>query len=75
MGGARPKALLADGPRSVIAKFSSSSDPYPVVKAEYIAMELAQRAGIDAARRTAQALDYGRAARGANSTGPANAQA
>jgi len=49
VGGARPKALIADGERGMIAKFSSSTDPYPVVKAEYIAMELARRAGIDAA--------------------------
>ena len=49
VGGARPKALLADGARSVIAKFASSTDPYPVAKAEYIAMELARRAGLDAA--------------------------
>ena len=57
VGGARPKALIADGERGMIAKFSSSTDPYPVVKAEYIAMELARRAGIDAARvELAQAL-------------------
>ena len=49
VGGARPKALLADGARSVIAKFASSTDPYPVVQAEYVAMELARRAGLDAA--------------------------
>lgn len=49
VGGARPKALIADGEQGAIAKFSSSTDPYPVVKAEYIAMELARRAGIDAA--------------------------
>ena len=49
VGGARPKALLADGARSVIAKFSSTTDPYPVVKAEYIAMELARRARLDVA--------------------------
>ena len=49
VGGARPKALIADGERGMIAKFSSSTDPYPVVKAEYIAMELARRAGIDVA--------------------------
>ena len=49
VGGARPKALLADGPRRLIAKFPSSTDSYPVVKAEYVAMELARRAGIDAA--------------------------
>ncbi len=57
VGGARPKALLADGGRSMIAKFSSSTDPYPVVKAEYVAMELARRAGLDAAPvELAQAL-------------------
>ncbi len=57
VGGARPKALIADGQRGMIAKFSSSTDPYPVVKAEYIAMELARRAGIDVAGvELAQAL-------------------
>lgn len=57
VGGARPKALIAGGDRGMIAKFSSSTDPYPVVKAEYIAMELARRAGIDAAPvELAQAL-------------------
>ncbi len=49
VGGARPKALLADGDRRLIAKFASSADPYPVVKAEYVAMELARRSGIDVA--------------------------
>jgi serine/threonine-protein kinase HipA len=49
VGGARPKALLrADGGR-FIAKFSSSADTYPVVQAEFVAMELARRAGIDVA--------------------------
>lgn len=50
VGGARPKALLGDGRRKLIAKFSSSTDTYPVVKGEFIAMELARRAGLDAAR-------------------------
>ena len=49
VGGARPKALLDAGARSVIAKFASSTDPYPVVQAEYVAMELARRVGLDAA--------------------------
>lgn len=49
IGGARPKALLCDGERRLIAKFSSATDAYPVVKGEYLAMELARRAGIDAA--------------------------
>lgn len=50
VGGARPKALLDDGDRGLIAKFSSTTDTYPVVKGEYIAMELARRAGLDAAK-------------------------
>lgn len=50
VGGARPKALMEDGERKLIAKFSSAGDPYSVVKGEYAAMELARRAGIDAAR-------------------------
>ena len=49
VGGARPKALLRDGSRHMIAKFSASTDIYPVVKAEYVAMELARRVGIDVA--------------------------
>lgn len=47
IGGARPKALLDDDGRRLIAKFSSSTDPYPVVKAEAVAMELARRVGIN----------------------------
>ena len=49
IGGARPKALLDDGGRQLIAKFSSHTDPYPVVKAEAVAMELARRVGLDVA--------------------------
>jgi serine/threonine-protein kinase HipA len=49
IGGARPKALLDDGDRRLIAKFSSSSDTYPLVKGEFAAMELARRAGLDVA--------------------------
>ena len=50
VGGARPKALLDDGPRKLIAKFSSSTDTFPVVQGEFVAMELAHRAGLDVAR-------------------------
>lgn len=50
MGGARPKALIDDGPRKLIAKFSSTTDTYPVVKGEFLAMELARRAGLDVAK-------------------------
>lgn len=49
VGGARPKVLLSDGTRKLIAKFSSSTDTYPVVKGEFLAMELARRAGLDVA--------------------------
>lgn len=49
IGGARPKALITDGDHKYIAKFSSSTDLYSVVKAEFIAMRLAALAGIDVA--------------------------
>ncbi len=49
IGGARPKALIEDRGTKYIAKFSSSSDLYNVVKAEYLAMRLASIAGLEAA--------------------------
>jgi serine/threonine-protein kinase HipA len=49
IGGARPKALIEDDRVKHVAKFSSSSDTYSVVKAEFIAMRLAALCGIDAA--------------------------
>lgn len=49
LGGARPKAMLEDGDKKLIAKFSSSSDSYHVVKAEFIAMRLAAKAGLNVA--------------------------
>lgn len=49
LGGARPKALIEDGDRKLIAKFSTSGDLYNVVKAEFVAMRLARAAGLDAA--------------------------
>jgi serine/threonine-protein kinase HipA len=49
IGGARPKALIDDGDRKLIAKFSSTTDNYPVVQGEYVAMELARRVGLDVA--------------------------
>ena len=48
-GGARPKATLAHGDRHLIAKFSSLTDTYPVMKAEAVAMDLARRAGLNVA--------------------------
>lgn len=47
IGGARPKALIDDDARKYIAKFSSSSDTYSVVKGEYIAMRLAALSGLN----------------------------
>ena len=49
LGGARPKATIQDGDTRMIAKFSSSADTYNMVKAEYVAMRLAARAGLDVA--------------------------
>jgi serine/threonine-protein kinase HipA len=49
IGGARPKVLLTDADRSLIAKFASTTDIRPVVKAEGVAMELARRAGLNVA--------------------------
>lgn len=49
IGGARPKALINDGTRKFIAKFSAANDTYSVVKAEFIAMKLAADCGLNAA--------------------------
>ncbi|NDL59429.1 type II toxin-antitoxin system HipA family toxin [Phytoactinopolyspora mesophila] len=54
IGGARPKVALCDQlengqRREMIAKLSVASDPYPVVKAEAVAMDLARRVGLDVA--------------------------
>ena len=58
IGGARPKALIEDAGKKYVAKFSSVTDLYNVVKAEFIAMRLAALAGLDAAPvRLMQAAD------------------
>jgi len=49
-GGARPKATLTQGDRQLIAKFSSITDHYPVIKAEAVAMELARRVYLNVAK-------------------------
>lgn len=49
IGGARPKALIQDEGRKYVAKFSSSTDLYSVVKAEFVAMRLASLAGLNIA--------------------------
>ncbi|MBN7784082.1 type II toxin-antitoxin system HipA family toxin [Ponticoccus gilvus] len=49
IGGARPKALIDNGDHKMIAKFSSSTDLYSVVKAEFVAMRLAAACGLTVA--------------------------
>jgi serine/threonine-protein kinase HipA len=49
IGGARPKAIIEDGARKLIAKFSSRDDVFNVVKGEFVAMRLASVVGINAA--------------------------
>ena len=50
IGGARPKALITDGEDKFIAKFSATNDTYAIVKAEYVAMRLANvAAGLNVA--------------------------
>jgi serine/threonine-protein kinase HipA len=49
-GGARPKVLVGDKSGSYIAKFASTRDQLDIVGLEAATMELARKAGIDAAR-------------------------
>jgi serine/threonine-protein kinase HipA len=49
VGGARPKALIKADGGDLIAKFSSSTDTYAVVKGEFAAMHLAHLAGLEVA--------------------------
>lgn len=49
IGGARPKALISDEGVKYIAKFSSSTDQYNIIKAEFIAMRLAKLCGLNVA--------------------------
>lgn len=49
IGGARPKALVSDGDRELIAKFSTSSEIGRSLRAEFIAMRLAKSCGLDVA--------------------------
>ncbi len=49
IGGARPKALIQAQDKKYVAKFSSGTDLYSVVKAEFIAMRLAELAGLNVA--------------------------
>ena len=49
LGGARPKATIDSDHQKWIAKFSSSTDQYNVVKGEFLAMRLAAKVGLDVA--------------------------
>ena len=49
VGGARPKALIESHHKKYIAKFSSSTDLYTIVQAEYAAMWLAKKVGLNVA--------------------------
>lgn len=49
IGGARPKALISDEGAKYIAKFSSSTDQYNIIKAEFIAMRLARLCDLNVA--------------------------
>ncbi|MBX3487240.1 MAG: HipA domain-containing protein [Candidatus Paracaedibacteraceae bacterium] len=49
IGGARPKALITSNHTKFIAKFSSSTDQYNIIKAEFIAMRLARLCGLNVA--------------------------
>ena len=50
LGGARPKASIQGREMPMLAKFSSASDSYNIVKAEYLAMRLADQLGLDVAK-------------------------
>ena len=49
IGGARPKSVIASNDKEFIAKFSSQNDLYNIVKAEFVAMRLAEKVGLTAA--------------------------
>ncbi|NVO14444.1 MAG: type II toxin-antitoxin system HipA family toxin [Rhodoplanes sp.] len=49
LGGARPKAMIVEGDKKYIAKFSSRTDVTNVVKGEFVAMRLAALVGLDVA--------------------------
>jgi len=50
LGGARPKAIIESFGKKYIAKFSSQSDVFNVVKGEFVAMRLAAYAGLNVAK-------------------------
>lgn len=56
LGGARPKAMIEDGAKKFIAKFSSSTDTSNVVKGEFVAMRMAALIGLNVAPVTLEAV-------------------
>lgn len=56
IGGARPKATLRDGQRSLIAKFSSTTDRWAIVRAEWASLRLARRCGISTPEATVETV-------------------
>lgn len=56
VGGARPKCLITIDQVDYIAKFSLSSDYYPFLRAEFLAMRLAKLVGIDVADVTLKTI-------------------
>jgi serine/threonine-protein kinase HipA len=57
IGGARPKATLRDGDRSLIAKFGSSSDAWSIVRAEWATLSLAKLCGIAVPKAWVEVVD------------------
>ncbi len=49
IGGARPKAVINNNNKKMIAKFSTSTDIFPIVQAEYAAMQLARKLKLNVA--------------------------
>ncbi|MGO4134273.1 type II toxin-antitoxin system HipA family toxin [Rhizobium brockwellii] len=49
LGGARPKAMIEEADAKYIAKFSSRTDVFNVVKGEFVAMQLAASVGLHVA--------------------------
>lgn len=52
IGGARPKAAITGENAKYVAKFSISTDNFQIVRAEYVAMTLAARLGMNVAEVT-----------------------
>jgi serine/threonine-protein kinase HipA len=57
LGGTRPKALVRDGDRILIAKFASPRDEWDVIAWEKTALDLAERAGIRVPNRRLQRIN------------------